>query len=134
MDIHSKEIRSKNMAAIKSKNTKPELTIRKNLYELGFRYRIHNKNIPGKPDISNVSKKIAIFVNGCFWHYHKNCKYSRLPKTRKEWWEKKLKQNRERDKKNYLKLKLDGWNVIVIWECDIKNDNYKKLIENINNY
>jgi len=122
------------MAAIKSKNTKPELTIRKNLYELGFRYRIHNKNIPGKPDISNVSKKIAIFVNGCFWHYHKNCKYSRLPKTRKEWWEKKLKKNRERDKKNYLKLKLDGWNVIVIWECDIKNDNYKKLIENINNY
>ena len=122
------------MAAIKSKNTKPELTIRKNLYELGFRYRIHNKNIPGKPDISNVSKKIAIFVNGCFWHYHKNCKYSRLPKTRKEWWGKKLKQNRERDKKNYLKLKLDGWNVIVIWECDIKNDNYKKLIENINNY
>ena len=122
------------MAAIKSKNTKPELTIRKNLYELGFMYRIHNKNIPGKPDISNVSKKIAIFVNGCFWHYHKNCKYSRLPKTRKEWWEKKLKKNRERDKKNYLKLKLDGWNVIVIWECDIKNDNYKKLIENINNY
>ena len=83
MDIHSKEIRSKNMAAIKSKNTKPEMTIRKNLYELGFRYRIHNKNIPGKPDISNVSKKIAIFVNGCFWHYHKNCKYSKLPKTRK---------------------------------------------------
>ena len=78
------------MAAIKSKNTKPELEVRKYLFSLGFRYRLHNKSLPGKPDISNMKKKIAIFVNGCFWHSHKGCKYAFKPKTRADWWKKKL--------------------------------------------
>ena len=130
MDIHSKKVRSKNMAAIKSKNTKPELEVRKYLFSLGFRYRLHNKSLPGKPDISNMKKKIAIFVNGCFWHSHKDCKYAFKPKTRAEWWKKKLHSNKKRDQRNYVSLKSMGWNVIVIWECEIKNKSYSKKIGN----
>ena len=119
------------MAAIKSKNTKPEIEVRKHLFSLGFRYRLHTKSLPGKPDISNISKKIAIFVNGCFWHSHKGCKYAFKPKTRADWWKKKLDSNKKRDQRNYLALKSMGWNVIVIWECEIKNKTY---FEKINNF
>ena len=133
MDIHSSRIRSKNMAAIKSKNTKPEIIVRSHLYSLGFRYRIHNKSLPGKPDISNKKKKIAIFINGCFWHSHKDCKYAVIPKTRTEWWKKKLDDNKKRDQGNLKKLKSMKWNILVLWECDIKNKKFeKKILEFIN--
>ena len=135
MDIHSSRIRSKNMAAIKSKNTKPEIIVRSHLYSLGFRYRIHNKSLPGKPDISNKKKKIAIFINGCFWHSHKDCKYAVIPKTRTEWWKKKLDDNKKRDQKNLKKLKSMKWNILVLWECDIKNKKFeKKILEFISSH
>ena len=119
------------MAAIKSKNTKPELAVRKYLFSLGFRYRIHCKSIPGTPDISNKKKKIAIFINGCFWHSHNKCKYAVLPKTRTKWWNNKLNDNKKRDKRNYNSLKSIGWNVLIIWECEIKNT---RFIEKVNNF
>ena len=135
MDIHSSRIRSKNMAAIKSKNTKPEIIVRSHLYSLGFRYRIHNKSLPGKPDISNKKKKIAIFINGCFWHSHKDCKYAVIPKTRTEWWKKKLNKNKKRDKRNLKKLKSMKWNILVLWECEIKNKKFeKKILEFISSH
>ena len=123
------------MAAIKSKNTKPEIIVRSHLYSLGFRYRIHNKSLPGKPDISNKKKKIAIFINGCFWHSHKDCKYAVIPKTRTEWWKKKLDDNKKRDQRNLKKLKSMKWNILVLWECEIKNKKFeKKILEFISNH
>lgn len=114
------------MSQIKGKNTKIELIIRKKLWSLGYRYRLHKKDLPGKPDLVFPKYKTVIFINGCFWHRH-GCKYTTNPKTRKEFWEIKFKQNIERDKKNISELKKAGWRVLVIWECEIK-DNSDKLI------
>lgn len=134
-DVHSKEVRSHNMRQIRSKGTKPELLIRKALYAAGFRYRLNDKNLPGKPDIVLKKYKLAIFVHGCFWHSHKACRYFTIPKTRTEWWVKKLKKNQENDKNAITELKRRGWRIKVIWECELKPAKIEKtttkLLKNI---
>ncbi len=133
MDRISKARRSANMSRIRSKNTKPELLVRKALWSLGYRYRIHYKELPGKPDIALTRLKIAIFVHGCFWHRHKNCIEASKPKTNSEFWENKIRMNIERDKRNISLIKDLGWKVIVVWECELKNDLdiNRKLLERL---
>ena len=115
------EQRSRNMSAIKSKNTKPEITVRKLLHSMGYRFRLHKKDLPGSPDIVLPKYKTVIFVHGCFWHRHQNCKYASNPKTRVEFWNKKFKDNILRDIKNQERLKSLGLKSKIIWECEIKN-------------
>ncbi len=124
------EQRSRNMSAIKSKNTKPEITLRKLLHSMGYRFRLHRKDLPGSPDIVLPKYKTVIFVHGCFWHRHENCKYATTPKTRKEFWEKKFRENINRDNLNQANLSLKGWKIIIIWECQLKGDK-KKLMRDL---
>ena len=126
------EQRSRNMSAIKSKNTKPEIFVRKLLHSMGYRFRLHKKDLPGSPDIVLPKYKTVIFVHGCFWHRHQNCKYASNPKTRIEFWEKKFKENIERDKKTQEKLKNLGWKTKIVWECEIKKQD--KLIKKIEDF
>lgn len=121
-DIHNKETRSYNMSRIKGKNTKPEIHVRKFLFSKGYRYRLNVKNLAGKPDIVLPRYRMAIFVHGCFWHGHDGCRNFVLPKTRTEWWSEKITSNIARDNENGLKLKKQGWNVFVIWTCQLKSD------------
>ena len=126
--------RSENMARVKNKNTKPEIYLRKLLWHRGFRYRINYKQLPGSPDIFIPGYNTTIFVNGCFWHMHENCKYSSIPKTNRDFWEKKLKTNVKRDAENYDELKKLGFNVIVVWQCEInKMKSDESTLENIIN-
>ena len=125
--IKVSEKRSNNMSAIKSKNTKPEIAVRKLLHSMGYRFRLHRKDLPGSPDIVLPKYKTVIFVHGCFWHRHENCKYATTPKTRKEFWEKKFRENINRDNLNQANQALKGWKIIIIWECQLKGD-IKKLI------
>jgi DNA mismatch endonuclease, patch repair protein len=118
-DVHEPEVRSYNMSRIRSKDTKPELLVRKFLFKNGFRYRLHVKDLPGKPDIVLPKYKTAIFVNGCFWHGHHGCKDFVVPKTRTDWWLQKINRNIEHDKENYIKLKNQGCEVFAIFECDL---------------
>ena len=118
--------RSRNMAAIKSKNTKPEIAVRKLLHSMGYRFRLHRKDLPGSPDIVLPKYKTVIFVHGCFWHRHENCKYASNPKTRKEFWENKFKANVKRDLEIQGKIKNIGWQSLVIWECDTRNISFMK--------
>jgi len=120
MDVHEPEVRSYNMRQIKGKNTKPEMVVRKFLFSKGFRYRLHVKNLPGKPDIVLPKYKIVIFVHGCFWHGHEGCKYFVVPKTRTEWWLTKINTNKLNDEKSKTLLKKAGWKIIIIWECELK--------------
>ncbi|MFN8263254.1 MAG: very short patch repair endonuclease [Chitinophagales bacterium] len=119
-DVHSKEMRSYTMSQVKGKNTKPELLVRKYLFSKGFRYRLHDNKLPGKPDIVLPKYKTVILVHGCFWHGHKGCKHSTLPKTRIEYWNNKINNNINRDTNNLALLNQSNWNVITIWECEIK--------------
>lgn len=112
--------RSENMARVKSENTKPEIFLRKLLWHRGFRYRVNYKELPGSPDIYIYKYNVAIFVNGCFWHMHENCKYSSIPKSNYEFWKNKLEGNVERDRKNHAQLESMGIKVIVVWGCEIK--------------
>ena len=123
------------MSNIRSKNTKPELLVRKALWKMGYRYRIHYKELPGKPDIVLTKFKTVIFVHGCFWHRHENCIDASRPKTNSEYWENKITKNIERDEKHQSQLKKMGWKVIVIWECDLISDRIKnmKLLEKLLN-
>lgn len=121
-DVHSKETRSYNMSKIRSKDTKPELFVRKFLHSHGFRYRLHVKDLPGKPDIVLPKYKTTIFIHGCFWHGHTGCKYYVIPKTRTDWWINKINKNKSNDEKSKQKLIELGWNVLEIWECDLKKD------------
>ncbi|WP_241613728.1 DNA mismatch endonuclease Vsr [Chryseobacterium sp. SSA4.19] len=120
MDKHSKEVRSYNMSQVKSKDTKPELLVRKFLFSKGFRYRLHNKKLPGTPDIVLSKYKTVILINGCFWHGHEGCKYYTIPKTRTNWWIDKINRNIDRDVENKTKLQDLGWKIIEIWECELK--------------
>lgn len=134
MDVHDHITRSYNMSKIKNKDTKPELLIRKFLFSNGFRYRLNNLKLPGKPDIVLPKYKTTIFVNGCFWHGHENCKYFLLPKTRTEWWKKKIEGNKKNDLIKHNQLTKAGYKVIVIWECEIKNKAiYSSIIDEIRN-
>lgn len=132
VDVHDKATRSYNMSRIKNKNTKPEILVRKFLFANGFRYRLNDKKLPGKPDIVLPKYKTVIFVNGCFWHGHENCKYFKLPKTRTEWWLEKINKNINNDLKVQAQLYNLGYKVIVIWECEIKNKSfYTTIIDDI---
>ena len=119
MDIVSPEKRSRMMSGIHSKNTKPEMRIRQALHARGFRYRIHSPEVYGKPDIIMKKHNAIIFIHGCFWHGH-DCPLFRLPKTRTEFWQKKIDTNRERDKKVYSRLRDEGWRIAIIWECSMR--------------
>ena len=134
-DVHEPEVRSYNMSRIRSKNTKPEITVRKFLYQQGFRYRLHVNNLPGTPDIVLPKYKTVIFIHGCFWHGHDNCKYAATPKTRTDWWLSKINSNKERDNKIKLSLKELNWTVYEIFECELKNNKLKcleKLVNRLN--
>ena len=121
--------RSENMARVKNKNTQPEVYLRKLLWHRGFRYRLNYKSLPGSPDIYISKYKAAIFVNGCFWHMHENCRYASIPKNNHDFWKNKLEGNVQRDKQNYIKLESMGINVIVVWGCEIKQMMKDKMIE-----
>lgn len=122
-DVHNKATRSYNMSRIKGKNTKPEMMVRKFLFSKGFRYRLHDKKLPGKPDIVLPKYKTVIFINGCFWHGHEGCRYYVVPKTRTEWWIDKINRNKQLDSENYNKLLQLKWKIIYIFECELKKDN-----------
>lgn len=122
MDRLTAERRSWNMSRIKGRDTLPERRVRSLLHRLGFRFSLRNQNLPGRPDIVLKSRKITIFVHGCFWHRHKGCKNSVLPKTRKEFWLAKLDGNVELDKRNAIALKRQGWKVLTIWECEVEKE------------
>ena len=131
MDVHDKKTRSYNMSQIRSKDTKPEMIVRKYLFAKGYRYRLHAKNLPGKPDIVLNKYNTAIFVNGCFWHGHEGCKYFVIPETRTEWWLKKINRNKELDSVNLKALEDKGWQVITIFECELKNEKAKRTLEKL---
>lgn len=119
VDNLSKEARSENMRQIRSKNSKPELAVRSVLHQMGFRFRIHRRDLPGSPDIVMSKYKVAIFVNGCFWHGHNNCKKATIPKTNISFWQKKIEMNKKRDEKVQCDLNEIGWKISTIWECEI---------------
>ncbi len=121
MDKLTPEKRSWNMGRIRSKNSKPEMIVRSLLHGLGYRFRIHRKDLPGKPDIVLSKYNTVIFVHGCFWHRHEDCKYSYNPKSKQDFWETKFKRTVERDYENQKELVRLGWNVLILWECEIKN-------------
>lgn len=119
-DVHSKATRSYNMSRIRSANTKPELLVRKFLHAHGCRYKLHDKTLPGKPDIVLPKYRTVIFIHGCFWHGHANCKYYKVPQTRTQWWLNKINTNKANDAKAVKALKKEGWRIITIWECRLK--------------
>lgn len=123
--------RHNNMAAIKGKNTKPEVLVRKYLWSHGFRYRLNHPRLPGKPDIVLRKYHTCIFVNGCFWHGHEGCKYFRMPKTNTEFWERKISRNRERDREEQKQLARMGWHCITVWECELKGERREKTLESL---
>lgn len=136
MDVHPKSIRSYNMSQIKSRNTKPEDMVRTFLFTKGFRYRKNYRKLPGCPDIVLPKYKTVIFINGCFWHAHENCRYFVWPSSNVEFWREKLGRNKQRDKENIDKLLSMGWSVIIVWECELKkavmDERLGKLLYEIN--
>ena len=119
-DVLTTAQRSYNMSRIKGKDTKPELLVRKYLHAQGFRYKLHDKTLPGKPDVVLPKYKTVIFIHGCFWHGHADCNYFKIPKTRAEWWMEKINKNKQNDDIALILLKREGWKVLFVWECDLK--------------
>jgi DNA mismatch endonuclease (patch repair protein) len=117
-DILAGKERSRLMSRIRGKDTKPELVVRRLLHSMGYRFRLHKRDLPGSPDIVLPSRRICIFVHGCFWHLHPNCKDARIPKTKRSWWQEKLEGNAARDKRHASALRRLGWRVFTIWECE----------------
>lgn len=130
-DVHDKHTRSYNMSRIKSQDTKPELLVRKYLHGRGLRYILHNKDLPGKPDLCFKKYMKALFINGCFWHGHDNCKYFKLPATRTDWWENKINTTKERDKQKIKELVNLGWESLIVWECDLKPTKKENTLNSI---
>ncbi len=121
MDVLTAEQRSRNMAAIKSRDTRPEMAVRRLLHGLGFRYSLHRKDLPGRPDLAFPSRKKVVFVHGCYWHMH-DCRYGRVaPATRAEFWRAKRQANVQRDRRSAESLEQQGWTVIVVWECEVRD-------------
>ncbi|RRB06853.1 very short patch repair endonuclease [Larkinella rosea] len=132
-DVHTPQQRSFNMSRVRSKDTKPELIVRKFLHAHGFRYRLHDKMLPGKPDLVLPKYKTIIFVHGCFFHGHEECRYFVVPKTRTDWWLDKINGNRRRDAENNLKLVAANWRILTIFECELKPANREKTLHNLLN-
>lgn len=130
-DVHSREVRSFNMSRIRSKDTKPEIIVRKALFAEGFRFRVHDRRYPGSPDIVLKKHRAVIFIHGCFWHGHKDCKYFKIPQTRTQWWQEKIARNKYNDRIAIRALKRDGWKVIILWECDLKSDKMTKTLNKL---
>ena len=130
-DVHNQQTRSYNMSRIKGRDTKPEMLVRKTLFSNGFRYRLHVKKLSGKPDIVLPKLKTVIFVHGCYWHGHENCRYFVLPKTRTDWWLEKINGNKIRDEKNRKNLMRDGWKIITVFECELKKERRMKTLSAI---
>ena len=128
VDVVDKATRSRMMSGIRGKDTRPEMIVRRALHKAGYRYRLHDKKLPGKPDIVLPKYKTVIFVHGCFWHGH-NCKYFKWPRTRPEFWREKISGNVERDRKAFAKLEKLGWRVVVIWECETRNSSPQLSVE-----
>lgn len=122
IDIVDAETRSRMMAGIRGRNTKPEMTLRSALHRMGVRYRLHRKDLPGKPDLVFPKFRSIVFVNGCFWHRHKGCRFATTPATRPEFWSRKFEANTSRDRRNIAALRKDGWRVETVWECSIKSE------------
>ena len=136
MDTLTLSLRSHCMSRIRGKNTKPEILVRKGLHARGFRFRLHNKKLPGSPDIVLPKYGVAIMVNGCFWHGHKGCRYATKPKTNIEFWETKIARNQHRDEVTAAHLEALGWTVITVWECELRgklesNTRFDKLADEI---
>lgn len=131
MDVHDSKTRSYNMSCIKGKRTKPEEIVARYLFSQGFRYRRNVRSLPGTPDIVLKKYNTVIFVNGCFWHMHENCRYSVMPENHKEFWAEKLLKNKERDEKKKCQLEQIGWNVIVVWECQLKGEEKLPALEKL---
>lgn len=130
-DKMTPEQRHRCMASVHSKDTKPEMLVRRYLFGCGFRYRLHVRSLPGSPDIVLAKYKTAIFVNGCFWHGHEGCPLYRIPKSNVAFWRKKIKRNQERDKKEYALLRVMGWRVLVIWECQLRSAVRKETLSGL---
>ena len=130
-DVLSEEQRRRCMSHIKSKNTKPEVLVRRYLFAHGFRFRLHRKDLPGNPDIVLPKYKTAIFINGCFWHGHSECKYATIPETNRDFWYNKIRGNVERDARNYESLKDSGWHVVEIWQCQLKPKQRELTLQNL---
>lgn len=130
-DVHSKEVRSYNMSKIRGKDTKPEMLVRKFLFSEGLRYRLHDKSLPGKPDLIFPKHRKVIFINGCFWHGHEDCKYFVVPKTRTDWWLSKINTNKSKDAENIAELQRQKWDIITVWECDLKAHKREQTLKSI---
>ncbi len=131
MDKLTKEQRHRNMAAIHGKDTKPEMLVRKFLFSRGFRYRLNHPRLPGHPDLVLRKYRTVIFVNGCFWHGHDNCKYFRLPRTNVEFWKNKIERNKKRDHEEQIRLAAMGWHCITVWECQLKPQLREETLESL---
>lgn len=129
MDRLTPEQRRKTMQAVKGKNTSPEVLVRQYLHRQGYRFRLHRKDLPGKPDIVLPKYKTVIFINGCFWHRHQGCKQATMPASNIDYWEKKFKRTQERDNSQYRQLEKLGWKVVIVWECEVEN-----MINSMNKY
>ena len=125
-DVHDRQTRSRNMAAIRNSNTKPELRVRKELHRRGMRYSLKNRALPGKPDVVLSKYRVAVFVHGCFWHMH-DCNYFKLPKTNTEFWKNKISVNVQRDAEVIRQITDIGYRVLIIWECSFKGKNKERL-------
>jgi DNA mismatch endonuclease (patch repair protein) len=132
MDTLTVSQRSERMSRIRSKDTKPEMAVRRAVSSLGYRYRLHRKDLPGKPDLVFPGRRKVLFVHGCFWHAHEGCKVANLPKSRTRFWEAKFSYNRTRDKANKSALRKLGWKVLIVWECEVRNE--QKLLGRIRSY
>ena len=131
MDRMSEQQRHRNMAAIHSSSTKPEVKLRHELWKRGFRYRINDKRLPGSPDIVLPKYRTVIFVHGCFWHGHKGCKKYTIPKTNTEFWIEKVRGNQNRDEKVWRDLESENWEVVIVWECELENKRFGETVERI---
>jgi DNA mismatch endonuclease (patch repair protein) len=130
-DVHDKKTRSYNMSRIRSKNTKPEILVRKFLFGKGFRYKLHDKSLPGKPDLKFPKYRTVLFIHGCFWHGHEGCNYFVIPKTHRKWWIEKINRNKQLDAENMQKLKKIGWKVLTVFECKLKPKNRGKTLNHL---
>lgn len=130
-DIVSPEVRSRMMSGIRSKNTHPEIAVRKWLHAAGYRFRLHRKDLPGTPDIVLPRFRLVIFIHGCFWHQHEGCRQATIPQTRREWWMNKFAANKDRDRKVRRALEESRWRVVVLWECEVRNGLFRDILTSV---